>query len=371
MISFEITSTHDSYYSFVPEIYKVVKSQSMIFGGYELKKFDVESSISNIKVDYEIPFNEEFAFSYDGSNYSVIRLRDESQVIAWIGGITLYEKMIIKSDTRDNLDKFIIYIIKEIEKPPKKNPRNYIDVFVYEGGEIWRSTSSQSKRTLDSVIMDKDIKKSLIDDIQKFINDKKLFSEMNIPYKRNYLFYGTPGTGKTSMAHAIASYFDMDIYVAKLSTKKKTLESFIVSVKDNSILLIEDIEHCFPTNLRESDEFHTNDLLNMLDGINYKKIIIIMTANCISHIPKKLMRPGRVDKKVEFNYCRKEEIIEIFKRFCPTENAEEFYDAVKKFKLTPAILQEFLFRKSPEERTIAKLEKLVKFAEENENRMFS
>ena len=69
--------------------------------------------------------------------------------------------------------------------------------------------------------------------------------------------------------------------------------------------------------------------------------------------------------KIEFTYCKKPEIIKLFNRFCPDEDADKFYNTVKHIPiLTPAILQEFLFRKNPEERTIKILNELVNFSKE-------
>ena len=128
--------------------------------------------------------------------------------------------------------------------------------------------------------------------------------------------------------------------------------------------MIEDIEHCFPS---ESDEkqISISDLLQLLDGIVIKhRLMIFMTSNSVTRIPKVLLRPGRVDKILKFTFCTKDQIINIHSKFCPDENGEKFYNSVKHLSLTPVILQQFLFRKSPEERTMSELEELVNSSKE-------
>jgi chaperone BCS1 len=369
IIKCEIRSLDPLYKTMIMYLYKLSKPTSMILCDYGLKI--VDSCVSDIKLTFEIPFNEKIKFNYDGNEYTAFRTNHNNLTNGvWHSdscdsSFNSYETTVIETNNYDNLNKLMTYIINDDAKPESKEERKYINLYVYESYEYWTYIGTQKKRSLDSIILNDEIKKSIINDINKFINDESLYDKLNIPYKRNYLFYGVPGTGKTSFVHAIASYINYDIYIAKLSTKKKTFEDLVSKVKDNSVLLIEDIEHCFPTDLKDCDKFEINDLLNMLDGISHKKIIIIMSANCVDRIPKKLLRPGRVDMKIEFTYCKKPEIIKLFNRFCPDEDADKFYNTVKHIPiLTPAILQEFLFRKNPEERTIKILNELVNFSKE-------
>jgi hypothetical protein len=49
----------------------------------------------------------------------------------------------------------------------------------------------------------------------------------------------------------------------------------------------------------------------------------------------------RVDYFVKFDFCTKEQVNEMFKRFLPNENFETFWKECSKLKLTPSILQKF------------------------------
>lgn len=349
-------------------MYNLCNTNNTIFSNFDTIHIAPKSEDNIFLIKLEIPHNVLCEFSFENSLYSVIRLVDETAVKANNGGLLVPEKIIIKSKTKENIEKLLNHIVKEFEdnseKKKHRDNRNYINIYVYEEYSYWNLTCSQPKRSLDTIYIDDDSKKSIIKDIQKFIDDKELYEKFGIPYKRNYLFIGIPGTGKTSFVHAIASKFNLDIYTAKLSTKEKTLEYATKTIKKDSILLIEDIEHCFPS---ESDEkqISISDLLQLLDGIVIKhRLMIFMTSNSVTRIPKVLLRPGRVDKILKFTFCTKDQIINIHSKFCPDENGEKFYNSVKHLSLTPVILQQFLFRKSPEERTMSELEELVNSSKE-------
>ena len=54
------------------------------------------------------------------------------------------------------------------------------------------------------------------------------------------------------------------------------------------------------------------DLLEVFDGYNYlKNCIIIMTTNNIEKLDPALIRPGRIDHKIEFTHATSEQISEI------------------------------------------------------------
>lgn len=59
----------------------------------------------------------------------------------------------------------------------------------------------------------------LIADAKDFLASEAWYAERGIPYRRGYLLYGVPGSGKTSLIHAIAGELSLDIYVVSLSAK--------------------------------------------------------------------------------------------------------------------------------------------------------
>jgi chaperone BCS1 len=60
------------------------------------------------------------------------------------------------------------------------------------------------KRPLNSVILDKGIIENLINDVEHFVSHSHWYIDRGIPYRRGYLLYGPPGSGKTSAIMALA-----------------------------------------------------------------------------------------------------------------------------------------------------------------------
>jgi SpoVK/Ycf46/Vps4 family AAA+-type ATPase len=59
-----------------------------------------------------------------------------------------------------------------------------------------RFGDARRKRPLDSVILDKGIKERIVDDVKDFLGRQKWYVDRGIPYRRGYLLYGPPGSGK-------------------------------------------------------------------------------------------------------------------------------------------------------------------------------
>ena len=63
---------------------------------------------------------------------------------------------------------------------------------------MWVKVMTKKARTLDSVVLDSDIASQLEADIREFQNSGEWYMSKGVPYRRGYLLFGPPGTGKTS-----------------------------------------------------------------------------------------------------------------------------------------------------------------------------
>ena len=98
------------------------------------------------------------------------------------------------------------------------------------------------------------------------------------------------------------------------------------------------------------------NLTAVLDGICVKQgLITFMTSNITNsnnllvnnHKTSNnnpLIRPFRIDYKLEFTWAKKNQIIEMFSKFYSDELALEFYDQIKSNRITISLLQEFFFQ---------------------------
>lgn len=137
------------------------------------------------------------------------------------------------------------------------------------------------------------------------------YLERNIPHRRGWLFEGPGGTGKSSLAKAIAKDLAIPIYRFFLNTMSD--QEFMTEWRNMStpcVALFEDFDNTFhgrePATEHRSLSFDT--VLNMISGVNTASgVLLIVTTNHIEHIDPALgtlgedgksTRPGRIDRVV-------------------------------------------------------------------------
>ena len=83
------------------------------------------------------------------------------------------------------------------------------------------------------------------------------YADRGIPFRRGYLLHGVPGSGKSSLIHAIAGELMLDIYVVSLSSSwisDSTLTTLMGRVPARCIVLLEDLDAAFTrSTLRDED----------------------------------------------------------------------------------------------------------------------
>lgn len=144
---------------------------------------------------------------------------------------------------------------------PNSHLRHLVHIFLAEGTS-WRWNGAQKKRPLSSVVLEPGVKDMLIADARDFLSSEAWYADRGIPYRRGYLLYGVPGSGKTSLIHgtslymltnllhvrpnaisiAIAGELSLDIYVVSLSAKgmsDNALTTLLGRVPARCILLLE------------------------------------------------------------------------------------------------------------------------------------
>ena len=222
-------------------------------------------------------------------------------------------------------------------------------------GPAWQRCIARTSRPFSTVILNKKVKKDLIDDVTDYLNPatRRWYSNRGIPYRRGYLLYGPPGTGKSSLSLALAGFFKMRIYIVSLSSptaNEENLASLFAELPRRCVVLLEDIDTAGLTHTREGDKpnnpngnqtngdmvpgqktpgdnnnttgrLSLSGLLNILDGVaSQEGRVLIMTTNHVDKLDKALIRPGRVDMIVKFDRADHGMTAEIFKAiFAPLE----------------------------------------------------
>ena len=126
---------------------------------------------------------------------------------------------------------------------------DYTTIYTSWGHQGWKPFGNpRRKRDINSVILDEGITDHITNDIYEFLVRKQWYFERGIPYRRGYLLYGEPGSGKSSFVTAIAGHIGYDICVMSLAQPGLTddhLAISMINVPEKSLILFEDIDCLF------------------------------------------------------------------------------------------------------------------------------
>ena len=150
------------------------------------------------------------------------------------------------------------------------------------------------------------------------IKHPELFESLGIAQPKGVMLYGPPGTGKTLLARAVAHHTDctfIRVSGAELVQKyigegSRMVRELFVMAREHapSLLFMDEIDSIGGARIDGSSGSGDSEvqrtmleLLNQLDGFeSSQKIKVIMATNRIDILDDALLRPGRIDRKIEF-----------------------------------------------------------------------
>lgn len=221
-------------------------------------------------------------------------------------------------------------------------PRLYV---VDRWGNGWNRVDLPP-RDIETVILRAGQREEVVASLQRFLDEEDTYMRLGLPWHRGYLFHGPPGTGKTSLAKALAGHFGLDVYYVPLSDMKNdtNLLQLFASIPPRSMLVLEDIDVVHAAKSRddaESDGISLSGILNALDGLATPHgLITVMTTNDISALDPALIRPGRADWIEELGCLDRDQ----FKRLVRLATGEDWTDGITRSDWTHATILEVLKR---------------------------
>lgn len=166
--------------------------------------------------------------------------------------------------------------------------------------------------------LDKQIKE-IKEVIELPVKHPELFDLLGIQQPKGVILYGPPGTGKTLLARAVAHHTECKfIRVSGSELVQKYIgegsrmvrELFIMAREHAPLIIFMDEIDSIGSSRVEGGGSGGGDLevqrtmlelLNQLDGFeSSKNIKIIMATNRLDILDPALLRPGRIDRKIEF-----------------------------------------------------------------------
>ncbi|XP_067940015.1 26S proteasome regulatory subunit 10B-like [Watersipora subatra] len=158
----------------------------------------------------------------------------------------------------------------------------------------------------------------------------ELFQRVGITPPKGVLLYGPPGTGKTLLARAVASQLDanflkvvssaiVDKYIGESARLIREMFAF---ARDHQpcIIFMDEIDAIGGRRFSEGTSADREiqrtlmELLNQMDGFDVLgKVKIIMATNRPDTLDPALMRPGRLDRKIEIPLPNEQARMDILK----------------------------------------------------------
>lgn len=166
------------------------------------------------------------------------------------------------------LSSYLPYILQQAKAIREERKTVKLHTIDYNGTDYWSSINLDHPATFDTMAMDPEMKKALIEDLDRFTRRKEYYRRVGKAWKRGYLLYGPPGTGKSSLVAAMANYLKFDIYDMDLKEIQcnSDLRRLLIGTGSRSILVIEDID-C-------SVELQNRELANEAKSVEDDKVYV-------------------------------------------------------------------------------------------------
>lgn len=162
------------------------------------------------------------------------------------------------------------------------------------------------------------------------IKNPEIFKRVGIHPPKGVLLYGPPGTGKTLLARAVAATLDSNFLKVVSSTiiekyigeSSRMIREMFAYAKANQpcVIFLDEIDaiggkRSSDTNSSDREVQRTlMELLNQMDGFEeLGRVKVIMATNRPDILDPALLRPGRLDRKIEIPLPTEQGRLEILK----------------------------------------------------------
>ncbi|KAJ1294815.1 hypothetical protein BS78_01G175000 [Paspalum vaginatum] len=178
------------------------------------------------------------------------------------------------------------------------------------GGGRWASAPFTHPATLETVAMDPDLKARVRADLEGFLKGRAYFHRLGRVWRRSYLLYGAPGTGKSTFAAAMARFLGYDVYDLDLSRPGACDDdprALLLDTTPRSLILVEDLDRYLLRGGGETAAARTARVLSFMDGLSSccgeERVMVFTMTGGKDGVDPAVLRPGRLDVHIHFTMC--------------------------------------------------------------------
>jgi hypothetical protein len=333
------------YYSKINNDELVAVAKTLINNIKDVKNSEIKTLTDKISFPYTagkiIKFNEDISFA----SFYEDKTGSSSSINMYLITINLY------ANSFEIIKNFIKKCVEEVSYEILKTPKVFYCTGVDKDGANFNYVDYTSKKTFENIFFTE--KENLKDKIKKFESSKETYDKLGIPYNFGMLFHGKPGTAKTSCCKAIANLTGrhiISISLGKINDIKHLSNIFLsdtianIKIPTEKRLYVFDEADCNLFTKRDNDEENKESLEDKLDKLidkkatdnpidfscNKKKIpigellelldgivetsgrMLIFITNYPEKLDPAMIRPGRVDEKIEFKFMTKTDINDMY-----------------------------------------------------------
>ena len=301
----EVNTIEDYYSSKIQELELKIKEKELNFMRLQAKRNDLNGKVIKLK--------EELLYLLRSANQvaEVIKILGKDAVLVKSSSDG---KLIVKVDKNINIEDLKLGTRITLGSGSKINRilPSKVDPLV-----SLMKVEKVPDSTYDSIGgLDQQIKE-IREVIELPIKHPEIFESLGISQPKGVIMYGPPGTGKTLLARAVAHHTDCtfirvsgnELVQKYIGEGARMVRELFVMARQHapSIIFMDEIDSIggqrIDDDTRGDSEVQRTmlELLNQLDGFEQSQNIkIIMATNRIEILDDALLRPGRIDRKIEF-----------------------------------------------------------------------
>lgn len=186
----------------------------------------------------------------------------------------------------------------------------------------------QPEHTIDEVMLKNETKEKVLFFLDSFrdkrVEELGVFKKIKKSKGLNFLFYGTPGTGKSMLAEAVAAYLNKKLLIVDVSkimskwigeTDKKISRMFKVAQNNDMVLCIDEADSLLCSRSLATEDHDIRFVNEMLQEVERFDGVAVFTTNMDALLDEALER--RVSLKVRFELPDEEIRCDIWRSHMP------------------------------------------------------